>query len=62
MSPGRRALIGRERHVREIRMVVESLVAGRGNLVLVTGDAGVGKTRLAEEATDIAQQLGVATR
>ena len=55
------ALVGRERHVRELGLVVEALVAGRGNLVLLAGDAGMGKTRLAEEADTLARAAGVET-
>jgi len=54
--------VGRERHVRELRLIIEALLAGRGNLLLLAGEAGVGKTRLAEEALDLAQHACIATR
>ena len=38
---------------------VEQAREGRGGLVLVAGEAGVGKTRLIEEATAEAQRLGM---
>ncbi len=62
MSVERLTLVGRERHVRELRLIIEALLAGRGNLLLLAGEAGVGKTRLAEEALDLAQHACIATR
>ncbi|WP_166459296.1 ATP-binding protein [Amycolatopsis pithecellobii] len=52
-------LVARSGAVAEIRAAVERARAGRGGLVLVTGDAGVGKTRLAEEASAAADGLRV---
>jgi tetratricopeptide (TPR) repeat protein len=52
-------LLGRERHVRELGLLLDALVAGRGNLVLVAGDAGMGKTRLVEEGMRLAREAGV---
>jgi len=43
-------LVGREREVATLQEVAEDLVAsGRGQLVFLTGDAGIGKTRLLRE-------------
>jgi class 3 adenylate cyclase len=46
-SPG--ALVGREREVRRLRAVLRELEAGRGQVVLLLGEAGIGKTRLLVE-------------
>jgi predicted ATPase len=43
--------VGREREVEELCALADLAFAGRGQLVLITGDAGIGKTRLAEELT-----------
>lgn len=42
-------LVGRERELAQLRGAVEELAAGRGQIVLLTGDAGLGKTRLLAE-------------
>jgi DNA-binding CsgD family transcriptional regulator len=48
--PGEEAtLIGREDECRELGGLLETTRAGTGGLVLLGGEAGVGKTRLAEE-------------
>ncbi|TMK63045.1 MAG: hypothetical protein E6G60_08605, partial [Actinobacteria bacterium] len=54
-------LVGRQRQVRELELVIDALRGGRGNLVVLTGEAGVGKTRLAEEAVRSATAADAAT-
>ncbi len=42
-------LVGRDRHLGLLRQWLDDAVAGHGSAVLLSGEAGIGKTRLAEE-------------
>lgn len=42
-------LIGREAEFDELKQAVENLAAGRGGIVLLSGDEGIGKSRLLSE-------------
>ncbi len=53
-------LIGREAELTQIRACLDAARTGRGQLVLLTGEAGIGKTRLAEEVAEAANLLGFA--
>jgi DNA-binding SARP family transcriptional activator/tetratricopeptide (TPR) repeat protein len=39
-------LVGRETELEQLRTLLEASVEGRGHLVVITGEAGIGKTRL----------------
>jgi class 3 adenylate cyclase/tetratricopeptide (TPR) repeat protein len=43
-------LVGREGELRKLRSSLSSLKQGRGQIGVITGEAGIGKTRLVEEA------------
>jgi eukaryotic-like serine/threonine-protein kinase len=47
--------IGREREVDQLCEAADLALAGRGQVVLISGEPGIGKTRLAEELTTYAQ-------
>ena len=46
----RSALVGRARELGEIKSRVQTLDAGEGSLILLSGEPGLGKTRLLQEA------------
>ena len=50
--------VGRKWESAELRSALEDAVAGRGRLVLVAGEPGMGKTRLADELAGEATSLG----
>jgi len=43
----------------ELEAAIENLLVGHGDLVVVSGDAGIGKTRLCEEVAETAAGRGV---
>ncbi len=46
---GRAALIGRDAEMRVLETALRQAVEGQGSVVVLTGDAGLGKTRLVQE-------------
>jgi adenylate cyclase len=52
-------LVGRQWELNAVATVLDRAVGGRGCVVGVAGPAGIGKSRLIEEATAIARQRGV---
>ncbi|HEY6595115.1 MAG TPA: AAA family ATPase [Asanoa sp.] len=60
-APGHGHFVGRERERADLEARLVAAHAGAGQVVLVAGEPGVGKTRLAEEATGTARRLGLAT-
>ncbi|MDQ4004745.1 MAG: AAA family ATPase, partial [Actinomycetota bacterium] len=55
----RTSFVGREAELADLRRHVEEASDGRGALVLVGGEPGVGKTRLVLEAAEEASQFGM---
>lgn len=51
--------VGREREAATLRGAVDDVVAGRGRLVMLAGEPGIGKTRLADETAHYAAAKGV---
>src|SRR5580700_8188894 len=54
-------MVGRDRELARVTGLLDDALAGRGRLVLCTGEAGIGKTRLAEELAAAATARGVST-
>lgn len=57
----RTPFVGREREVEELAQFLSQAAHGQGNLVLIGGEPGVGKTRLAEELLGEGRQSGFLT-
>jgi len=55
---GAAVFVGRERELGELERLLDAVEAGAGAAVLVGGDAGIGKTRLASAATRRARDRG----
>ena len=54
-----RPFVGREGELAELRSALAEAAAGRGSLVLLTGEPGIGKTRLLGEVAQVAGRRGV---
>ncbi|MGQ9706309.1 MAG: tetratricopeptide repeat protein [bacterium] len=50
----RRSIIGRDREVDEMTRYIKDVRDGKGTILIIDGEAGIGKTRLVEEALSIA--------
>src|SRR5215470_67568 len=59
VAAGRR-LVGRTREIGELRAGLDAAVGGHGRSFLISGAAGIGKTRLATEVADDAERRGIA--
>src|SRR3954447_14515905 len=55
----RRIWLGREREVAELEAGLDELGMGRGSLFLITGEPGIGKTRLSDEVGRSAGARGI---
>jgi len=51
-------LVGRSRELGQGREALEALRAGRGGVLVVAGDAGIGKSRLLNELRELAEREG----
>ena len=56
--PSRGAFVGRDDELAELRGALDSALAGSGRLVLVSGEPGIGKSRLTDELIDQARARG----
>ncbi len=59
--PERTPFVGREDERSLLRHLLDEAIRGQGSLVMIGGEAGIGKTRLAEEAAAEARQRGFLT-
>ena len=54
-------LIGRDAELRALVVALDAAATGAGSALFLTGDPGVGKSRLAAELSSLAAQRGFAT-
>jgi class 3 adenylate cyclase len=59
IGPAQTPFVGRERERADLRRAVEDARVGHGSFVLVSGEAGVGKTRLVQEVDAEADAHGL---
>ena len=52
------AFVGREREMGQLRAALNDAFVGRGRLVMLAGEPGIGKTRVAQELASCARTLG----
>jgi DNA-binding SARP family transcriptional activator len=58
LAPLTAPLVGRSQEISALHGWIGDLVQGRGGVVAIVGEAGIGKTRLAEEALRVAIEQG----
>lgn len=58
VNGGSTTFVGRVHELRELEHALDSADAGVGGTVLITGEAGIGKTRLASEVAARADERG----
>ncbi len=60
IQPGKsqRIFVGREREMAGLRAAMDDAYAGRGRLVMLAGEPGIGKTRTAQELCSYAESRG----
>ena len=57
-QPASSGFVGRQREMAELQSALDDAIAGHGRVVMLTGEPGIGKTRLAQELSGIAGQRG----
>ena len=50
--------VGRRREMAELRTALDDAVSGRGRLIILAGEPGIGKTRMAQELAANAEEFG----
>ena len=50
--------VGRQREMAELTAVLDDAISGRGSIVMLAGEPGIGKTRTAQELASYAEEKG----
>jgi tetratricopeptide (TPR) repeat protein len=58
-AAGAQQLVGRDREIASIDRAIGDLQAGRGQVIMLAGEAGIGKSALARYAADSARQASI---
>ncbi|MGB5193830.1 MAG: BREX system ATP-binding domain-containing protein, partial [Polyangiales bacterium] len=53
------SIVGRERELRRLTRAIEAAAQGHGSTWYLTGEPGIGKSRLAEEVAVLARERGM---
>lgn len=56
--PAEPVLVGRDEEIKQLMRCLDSALSGKGTTVFIYGEAGVGKTRLANEFLALAKKMG----
>jgi DNA-binding winged helix-turn-helix (wHTH) protein len=62
IRPQQSAMVGRAGELAQLRAAVGGATAGRGSMLLISGEPGIGKTRLSAELASLAQASAMAVR
>src|SRR5918999_2487935 len=52
------AFVGRQREIGELKVILENALSGQGQLLMLVGEPGIGKTRTAQELAAAAELRG----
>ncbi|CAN5641674.1 hypothetical protein BH23CHL2_BH23CHL2_21940 [soil metagenome] len=55
-APHTNAIVGRERERTQLRQILHGAITGHGSLVLISGEAGIGKTTLVDDLIEHAKE------
>ena len=58
-APATEPFVGRRRELALLHDALGAALAGRGRVVVLSGEAGIGKTRLAQEVATLALRRGM---
>ncbi len=56
-QPGQ-IFVGRQREMETLAAALDAALSGRGQIVMLAGEPGIGKTRIAQELAGLAEQRG----